>query len=78
MTSTNYTVGSCGMIMKSGCDTRYAVKGSDIFQNGCSTGLSVNSYGMILKNGSETGYVIRGSSIIQESDKGHHIDWMFN
>jgi len=77
MSSTNFTVGSCGMIMKSGCDTRYAVSGSNIFKSGCSTEFSVGSGGKIMKNSSETGYVISGGSIIKESDKGHNIEWMF-
>ena len=78
MASTNYTVGSGGMIMRSGCDTGYFVRDGDIYKSGCSTSFSVNNNGMILKNGSETGYVIRSGSISQESDKGHNIDWMFN
>jgi len=58
----SYTVGSSGMIMKSGCDT----------------GMTVNNAGKIFKNGSETGYIISGGIIIKESDKGYSIDWMFN
>jgi len=78
MTSTNYTVGSGGMIMRSGCDTGYFVRGSDIFKSGCYCNLSVDNAGRILKNGSDTGYVISSGSIMQDSDKGHSIDWMFN
>jgi len=78
MSSTNYTVGSKGMIMKSGCDTGYSVNGSNIYKSGCSTSFYINNNGMIMKNGSETGYVINGGSIMQESNKGYNIDWMFN
>jgi len=78
MASTNYTVGSGGMIMKSGCDTGYFVRGSDIYKGGCSTNLTVGNDGRIMKSGSDTGYVISGGSITQNSDKGHSIDWMFN
>jgi hypothetical protein len=78
MSSTNYTVGSGGMIMRSGIDTRYAVSGSNILKSGLYTGLTVDNAGKILKNGSDTGYVISGGSIMKDSDKGHSIDWMFN
>jgi len=78
MASTNYTVGSCGMIMRSGLDTGYFVRGSDIFKGGCSCGLSVDNGGRIRKNGSDTGYVISSGSILQDGDKGHSIEWMFN
>jgi len=79
MSSTNFSVGSSGMIMRSGCDTGYTVSGSSILKSGCYTDLSVNNGGKILKNGSETGYVVgSGGTIMKESDRGHNIDWMFN
>jgi len=78
MSSTNYTIGSCGMIMKSGCDTRYSVSGSNILKSGCSTKFSVSNGGKIMDGGSETGFVISGSSIMKESDKGYSLDWMFS
>ena len=78
MASTNYTVGSGGMIMRSGCDTGYYVTGNDILKGGSYCNLSVGNDGKIMKSGSDTGYVIRSGSIVQESDKGHSIDWMFN
>jgi len=76
--STNFTVGSDGMIMKGGSDTGYFVRSGEIFKNGNSTGLSVGNNGMIKKDGSDTGYVIGGGSITKDSDKGYSIDWMFN
>lgn len=78
MTGTNYTVGSSGMIMRSGCDTGYYVSGSSILKGGSFCNLSVGNNGHILKSGSDTGYVISSGSIMKESDKGHSIDWMFN
>jgi len=78
MGCTNFTVGSDGMIMKSGFDTGYFVRSGEIFKNGNSTGLSVSNNGMIKKDGSDTGYVIGGGSITKDSDKGYSIDWMFN
>jgi len=78
MSSTNFTVGSSGMIMRSGCDTGYAVSGSIIQKSGCYTDLSVNNGGRILKGGSDTGYVISGGTIMKDSDNGYSIDWMFN
>jgi hypothetical protein len=74
----SYTVGSSGMIMRSGCDTGYSVSGSNIFKSGSCTDLSVANDGEILKGGSGTGYFIGGGSIRKESDKGHNIDWFFN
>jgi hypothetical protein len=78
MSGTNYSVGSGGMIMRSGCDTGYSVSGSAIYKSGCSTDLSVGNSGQIMKGGSDTGYVISGGSIMKDSDKGYSIDWMFN
>ena len=79
MNSTNYTVGSSGMIMRSGCDTSYAVSGSIIQKSGCSTNLTVNNDGEIVKGGSPTGYYIRSGTIMKgDYDKGHNIDWLFN
>ena len=78
MTSTNYSVGSSGMIMKSGCDTGYSVNTSTILKGGCFTKYSVNNGGKIMDGSSETGYVISSGSIMKESEKGHSIDWIFN
>jgi len=78
MSSTNFSVGSSGMIMRSGCDTGYSVSGSSIQKRGCSTDLSINNGGKIFKGGSDTGYVVSGGSIMKDSDKGYSIDWMFN
>ena len=78
MTSTNFTVGSGGMIMKSGCDTGYAVNGNNIFKAGFSTGMTIDNSGKIMKSGSETGYVISGGTIMKDSDKGYSLDWMLN
>jgi len=78
MASTNYTVGSSGMVMRSGCDTGYKVSGNDILKSGSYCGLSVSNNGEIMKSGSGTGYFISGGSINKESDKGHSIDWFFN
>jgi hypothetical protein len=78
MSSTNYTVGSGGMIMKSGCDTRYSVSGNTILKGGSFTDLTVGNNGEIMKGGSGTGYFIGGGSISKESDKGYSIDWMFS
>jgi hypothetical protein len=78
MSSTNYSVGSSGMIMRSGCNTGYYVSGSNILKGGSFCNLSVGNDGRILKSGSDTGYVIRSGSIIKDSDKGHSIDWIFN
>jgi hypothetical protein len=79
MSNTSYTVGSSGMIMKSGCDTHYSVSSSGIIHKyGGSTGLSVDNSGKIKKDGSETGYVVSGgTTIMKESDKGYDIDWLF-
>jgi hypothetical protein len=76
--STNYSVGSCGMIMRSGCDTGFKVSGSSIYKGGCSTNLSVSNNGEIVKGSSGTGFFISGGSIRKESDKGYSIDWIFN
>jgi hypothetical protein len=79
MNSTNYTIGSSGIIMKSGCDTGYFVSGSSILKGGCYTDFSVNNGGKILKNGSETGFIVgSGGMVMQESDRGFNINWMFN
>ncbi|MCL2801285.1 MAG: hypothetical protein FWD28_05965 [Treponema sp.] len=78
MSSTNFTVGSCGMIMKSGCNTGYSVSGSNILKSGCFTKFSVNNGGKIMDGSSETGYVISGGSITQESNKGYSIGYMFS
>jgi len=78
MASTNYTVGSGGMIMRSGCDTGYYVSGKDILKGGSFCNLSVGNDGRIMKDGSDTGYVVRGgSSVMKDSDKGYDIDWLF-
>ena len=77
--TTNYTVGSGGMIMRTGCDTGYNVSGNSIFKSGSYTDLSVDNSGRILKGGSDTGYTIgSGGTITKDSDKGYSIDWMFN
>ena len=78
MTSTNYTVGSSGMIMRNGCDTGYNVSGKDILKGGSFCNLSVGNDGRIMKSGSDTGYVISSGTIMKDSDKGYSIDWMFN
>jgi len=79
MTSTNFSVGSGGMIMRSGCDTGFYVSGNSIFKSGCSTDLSIDNSGKIIKGGSETGYFVgSGGTIMTDEDKGYSIDWMFN
>jgi hypothetical protein len=79
MSSTNFSVGSSGMIMRSGGDTGYSVSGSSILKGGSSTDMSVNNNGNILKGGSFTGYTVgSGGAIMKESDNGYSIDWMFN
>ena len=79
MSSTNFSVGSSGMIMKSGCNTGYCISGSSILKGGCSTDLSVDNGGNIKKGGSDTGYSVgSGGTIMKDSDKGYSIDWMFN
>jgi len=79
MSSTNFSMGSSGMIMRSGCDTGFYVSGSSILKSGSSTDMSVNNGGQIMKGGSFTGYVVgSGGMIMKESDNGYNIDWMFN
>ena len=78
MSSTNYTVGSGGMIMQSGRDTGYYVTRSDILKSGTYCSLSVGNDGRIMQSGSDTGYAIRSGSIVKDSDKGYSIDRIFN
>lgn len=79
MDSTNYTVGSSGMIMRSGCDTSYKVYGNLIEKSGCSTNLTVANDGEIIKGGSPTGYYIRSGTIYKgDYDKGHNIDYFLS
>jgi len=78
--STSFTVGSDGMIMKSGCNTGFSVSSDKrtILKSGCFTDFTVDNSGKIMKGGSDTGYVISGGTIMKDSDKGYSIDWMFN
>ena len=77
--TTNYTVGSGGMIMRTGCDTGYNVRDGNIYKSGSFTDLSVDNGGRILKSGSDTGFTIgSGGTIMKDSDKGYSLDWMFN
>ena len=81
MNSTNFSVGSSGMIMKSGCDTGYKVSSNrkTILKGGSSTKFSIDNNGKIMDGSSYTGYLVgSGGKIMKESDKGYSIDWMFN
>jgi len=81
MSGTSFTVGSGGMIMRSGCDTGYYVSsdGRTVLKGGCFTDLSIGNDGKIIKGGSDTGYFVGGGgSIMKGSDNGYSIDWIFN